>query len=94
MKKGTIHKIHTITITKFERMYFMDGSKVNNFQMAKVQPQGVAWLFLGFFSQIQLGIVYKSDAYKKSVWPVLIIWRVQFRLYLKSLNMFMFKVFN
>ena len=75
-------------------MYFMDGSKVNNFQMAKVQPQGVAWLLLGFFSQIQLGIAYKSDPYKKSVWPVLIIWRVQFRLYLKSLNMFMFKVFN
>ena len=75
-------------------MYFMDGPKVNNSQIAKVQPQGVACLLLGFFFQIQLGIAYKSDAYKKSVWLVLIIWRVQFRLYLKSLNMFMFKVFN
>ena len=37
---------------------------VNNFQTAKVQPQGVASHLL-VFCQFQLGIAYKSVPYKK-----------------------------
>ena len=37
---------------------------VNNFQIAKVQPQGVAQHCLIFF-QFQPGVLYKSVAYKK-----------------------------
>ena len=40
---------------------------VNNFQIAKVQPQGVAFAY--FFCQFQPGVAYKSVAYiKKSVY--------------------------
>ena len=35
--------------------------KANNFQIAKVQPQGVAQ----FFCQFQPGVAYKSAAYTK-----------------------------
>ena len=38
---------------------------VNNFQIAKRQPQGV-----DFFYQFQPGVAYKSVAYKKSVYTV------------------------
>ena len=38
--------------------------KENNFQIAKVQPQGVAKFLLDFF-QFQPGLAYKSVAYKK-----------------------------
>ena len=37
--------------------------KENNFQIAKVQPQGVA-NFLLFFCQFKPGVAYKSVAYK------------------------------
>ena len=37
---------------------------VNNFQIAKVQPQVVALQLLDFL-QFQPGVAYKSDAYKK-----------------------------
>ena len=36
----------------------------NNIQIAEVQSQGVAYILLDFF---QLGVAYKSVAYKKSV---------------------------
>ena len=39
--------------------------KANNFQIAKVQPQGVASPFLDFFYQFQPGVAYKSAAYTK-----------------------------
>ena len=35
---------------------------VNNFQMAKIQPQGVAYHLLDFFP-ISAGVAYKSVAY-------------------------------
>ena len=38
--------------------------KANNFQIAKVQPQGVASLLLDF-CQFQPGVAYKSVAYLK-----------------------------
>ena len=38
--------------------------KANSFQIAKVQPQGVAQLLLNF-CQFQPGVAYKSVAYKK-----------------------------
>ena len=38
--------------------------KENNFQIAKVQRQGVALFLLDFF-QFQPGVAYKSVAYKK-----------------------------
>ena len=37
----------------------------NNFQIPKVQPQGVAQNLLNFFCQFQPGVGYKSVAYKK-----------------------------
>ena len=37
-----------------------------NFQIAKVQPYGVASLLLYIFCQFQPGVAYKSVAYKKS----------------------------
>ena len=40
---------------------------VNNFQIAKVEPQGVPEHLLSFFCQFQPGVAYKSVAYKKSV---------------------------
>ena len=40
--------------------------KANNFQIAKVQPLGVAWVLLDFLP-ILAGVAYKSFAYKKSV---------------------------
>ena len=40
---------------------------VNNFQIAKVQPQGVAMNFLDFF-QFQPGIAYESVLGKKSLY--------------------------
>ena len=39
---------------------------VNNFQIAKVQPRGVAQHFLTF-CQFQPGVGYKSVAYKKKL---------------------------
>ena len=42
-------------------------NKVNNFQVAKVQPQGDTKLFLEFFCQFQPDVACKSVAYKKSV---------------------------
>ena len=39
---------------------------VNNFEIAKVQPQGVAWQLLEVFCQFQTGVAYKSVAYKKA----------------------------
>ena len=41
--------------------------KANNFQIAKVQPQGVVQLLLDFFCQFQPAVAYKSVPYKKSV---------------------------
>ena len=38
---------------------------VNNFQIAKVQPQGVALHFL-ICPKFEPGVAYKSVAYKKS----------------------------
>ena len=38
----------------------------NNFQIPKVQPQGVAQNLLNFFCQFQSGVAYKSVAYKKA----------------------------
>ena len=38
--------------------------KASNFQIAKVQPQGVGWLLLNF-CQFQPNVAYKSVAYKK-----------------------------
>ena len=40
----------------------------NNFQIPKVQLQGVAQNLLNFFCQFQPGVAYKSVAYKKSVY--------------------------
>ena len=40
--------------------------KANNFQIAKVQPQGVAYLCL-IFCQFKPGVAYRSVAYKNSV---------------------------
>ena len=40
---------------------FLDNNvdeKANNFQVAKVQPQGDTKLFLDFFCQFQPGVVY------------------------------------
>ena len=37
---------------------------VNNFQIAKVQPQGVVSICLVFY-QVQPGVAYKSVSYKK-----------------------------
>ena len=42
--------------------------KVNNFQIANVQHQDIAYLLLNFFYQFQPGVAYKSVAYKKSVY--------------------------
>ena len=42
--------------------------KVNNFQITKVQPQGVAYSFLLTFCQFQPGVAYKSVDYKESVY--------------------------
>ena len=39
---------------------------VNNFQIAKVQPQGVAYCLICW--QFQPGVAYKSGGYKKSVY--------------------------
>ena len=39
--------------------------KANNFQIAKVQPQGVVWLLLDFYL-FQPGVIYKSVSYKKA----------------------------
>ena len=39
--------------------------EANNFQIAKVQPQGLPWLLLEFFCQFQPGVAYKSVAYEK-----------------------------
>ena len=44
----------------------MSMKRAKNFQIAKVQPQGVAYLFLDF-CQFRAGVAYKSVAYKKSV---------------------------
>ena len=45
--------------------------KVNNFQVAKAQPQGVSYPLLDF-CQFQPGVAYKSVAYKKSVlWEII-----------------------
>ena len=40
---------------------------MNNFQIVKIQPEGVAWHLFDFFCQFQPAIAYKSFAYKKSV---------------------------
>ena len=40
---------------------------VNNLQIVKVQPQGVAYSIYLIFCQFQPGIAYKSVTYKKSV---------------------------
>ena len=42
--------------------------KANNFQIAKVQPQGVVANSCLIFYQFRLGVAYKSVAYKKSVY--------------------------
>ena len=39
--------------------------KANNFQIAKVQPQGVVQPLLDFFCQFQPGVAYKGAAYIK-----------------------------
>ena len=44
--------------------------KANNFQITKVQSQGVAKLSLNFFCQFQPGIAYNSVAFEKSVYFV------------------------
>ena len=41
-------------------------NKTNNFQQAKVQPQGVAYLSLEFFCQFQSGVTYKKSVYSIS----------------------------
>ena len=41
---------------------------VNNFQKAKVQPQGVLFSICLIFCQAQPGVAYKSVTYKKRVY--------------------------
>ena len=38
---------------------------MNNFQIAKVQPQVAAWHLLNFFCQFQSVVAYKSVIYNK-----------------------------
>ena len=42
--------------------------KANNFQIAKVQPQGCCLAFALFFCQFQPGLAYKKAAYKKAAY--------------------------
>ena len=39
--------------------------KANNFQIVKVQPQGIAYPLFNFFGQFQPHVAYKSAAYTK-----------------------------
>ena len=41
---------------------------MNNFQIAKVQHQGVAQRLLDFFYQFQPGVAFKSVDYKKNLY--------------------------
>ena len=63
--------IHVLLLI-FENMsyYFwiiMWMKNVNNFQIAKDQPQGIAWYYL-FFFQFQPDVAYKSVVSKESVY--------------------------
>ena len=45
---------------------------VSNFKMAKVRPRGTAYHLHDFFCQFQLGVAYKSVAYKKSMYMIVL----------------------
>ena len=71
---STINHITSVKQTHFFKNIFFYFwmipwiKKTKNFQITKVQPQGVAELLLNFFSQFQSDLAYKSVAYKKSVY--------------------------
>ena len=45
---------------------------VSNFKMAKVRPRGTAYHLHDFFCQFQPGVAYKSVAYKKSMYMIVL----------------------
>ena len=63
---------HFLSLYIFQNFsyYFMiitRMKKANNFQITKVQPQGVAQLLLVFFCQFQPGVAYKCVAFKRVI---------------------------
>ena len=48
-------------------------NKVHNFQIAKIQPQGVAWLLLDFLPISAAGVAYKVMLLRKAcIWVNLV----------------------
>ena len=63
MKTDTVEFLHIFLMLYFVSWVITWMKKTKNFQMARVQPQGVAWLLLLNFLPFQPGADYRSNAY-------------------------------
>ena len=63
MKTDTVEFLHIFLMLYFVSWVITWMKKTKIFQMARVQPQGVAWLLLLNFLPFQPGAAYRSNAY-------------------------------